>query len=64
MGRQTICLQAIPVRMSCNDVLEWPGEGVVKEHKNLANNRRPQGGNGSVHQVGAGSDREAIMHPA
>ena len=35
VGGQTIFLQAIPVWMSCDDVLEWVGEEVLKEYKNL-----------------------------
>ena len=45
-------------------MLECVGEGVLKEYKNLAHNRGLQGGDRSVHQVGAGSDREAVMVPA
>ena len=64
MGGQTIPLRAIPARMSCDDVLEWVGEEVLKEYKNLAHNRGLQAGNRSVRQVGAGSDWEAVMDPA
>ena len=56
LGSQTICLQAIPARMSCDNVLDWVGGEVVKECKNLADNRGLQGCSRSVHQVGAGSD--------
>ena len=31
VGGQTIHLQAIPARMSCDEVLEWVGEEVLKE---------------------------------
>ena len=64
VGGQTIRLQAIPARMSCDNVLEWAGEEVLKEYKNLAQNRRLQAGDRSVRQVGAGSDEEAVMDPA
>ena len=42
-----IGLQAIPAGMSCNNVVEWVGEEVLKEYKNLTQNRwlqvgRPQ----------------------
>ena len=39
VGGQTICSQAVPALMSCNDVLEWVKEDVLKEYKNLAHNR-------------------------
>ena len=39
VGSHTIRLQAIPARMSCEDVLEWVGEEVPKEYKKLAHNR-------------------------
>ena len=32
---QTIRLQAIPARMSCDEILEWVGEDVLKEYRNL-----------------------------
>ena len=50
--------------MSCEDVLEWVGAGVLKEYKNLAHNRMLQAGDRSVCHVGAGSDGEAVMDPA
>ena len=61
VGGQTICSQAIPARMSCGSVLEWVGEEVPKEYKNLAHNRGLQSGDRSICQVGAGSDGEAVM---
>ena len=36
---QTICLQAIPARMSCDEILEWVGEEVLKEYRNLHHTR-------------------------
>ena len=33
VGGQIICLQAIPAQMSCNDVLEWAAEEVLKEYE-------------------------------
>ena len=39
VGGQTIRLQAVPAQMSCDDVLQWVGEEVLKEYKNLAHNR-------------------------
>ena len=59
VGGQTIRLQAIPARMSCNDVLEWVGEEVLKEYKNLHHTRGLQGGDRNVNFVGEGSGREA-----
>ena len=64
VGSQTIRLQAIPARMSCNDVLEWIREEVLKEYKNLAHNRGLQTGDRSIYPLGAGSDGEAVMDPS
>ena len=64
VGGQTIRLQAIPAQMSCDNVLEWVGEEVLKEYKNLAHNRGLQVGDRSVRQVGAGSDGEVVRDPA
>ena len=50
--------------MSCGDVLECIGEEVLKEYKNLAHNRGLQRGHRRVHQVGAGSNGEAVMDQA
>ena len=52
VGGQTICLQAIPAPMTCDDPLEWFGEVVLKEYKNVARNRGLQGGDRGVHCVG------------
>ena len=30
---QTIRLQAIPAQMSCDEILEWVGEEVLKEYR-------------------------------
>ena len=60
----TIHLQAIPARMSCNDVVDLVAEEVLKEYKNLDHNRGMQGGERSVHYVGEGSGGEAAMDPA
>ena len=61
MGGQTICLQAFPARMTCDHMLNWVREEVFKEYKNVTHNRGLHVGNRSVHQVGAGSDGEALM---
>ena len=64
VGGQTIRLQANPARTSCDDVLELVREEVLKEYKNLAHNSGLHRGNRGAHQVGAGSDEEAVMDPA
>ena len=56
--------QAIPAWMSCSHVLDWVGAEVLKEYKNLAHKRGLQAGDRSVRQVGAASNREAVMDPA
>ena len=63
VGGQTIHLQAIPARMSCDDVLEWVGEEVLKEYKSLHHTRGLQGGDRNVNFVGEGSGGEAAMDP-
>ena len=63
VGGQTIRLQAIPARMSCDDVLEWVGEEVLKEYKNLHHTRRLQRADRNVNFVGEGSGGEAAMDP-
>ena len=45
-------------------MLEWVGKEVLKEYKNHNHRHRLQLGDRSVCQVGAGSDREAVMDPA
>ena len=42
---------SIPARMSCEDVLEWVGEEVFPEYKNLHHNHGLQGCKRSVHYV-------------
>ena len=61
VGGQTICPQAIPARMTCDNVFEWVGEEVLKEYKNLHHTRGLQGGDRSVIFVGEGSGGEAAM---
>ena len=39
MSVQTIRLQAIPAWMSCDEILEWVGEEVLKEYRNLHHTR-------------------------
>ena len=60
VGSQTICLQAVPVQMSRDDVVEWVGEEVLKEYNNLHHNRGLQGhGDRSVHYVSDGPSEES-----
>ena len=61
-GGQTIRLQAIPARMSC--VLEWLGEEVLKEYRNLHDTRGLRPGDRDVNYVGEGSGGEAAMNRA
>ena len=61
---QTIRLQAIPARMSCDEILEWVGEEVLKEYRNLHHTRGLRPGDRDVNYVGEGSGGEAAMNPA
>ena len=64
VGGQTICLQAIPARMSCDEVLEWVREEVLKEYRNLHHTRGLKPDDRDVNYVGEGSGGEAAMDPA
>ena len=64
LSGQTISLQAIPARMSCDEILEWVGEGVLKEYRNLHHTRGLRPGDRDVNYVGKGPGGEAAMHPA
>ena len=64
LGGQTIRLQAIPARMSCDEVLEWVGEEVLKEYRNLHHTRGLKPGDRDVNYDGEGSGGEAAMDPA
>ena len=61
---QTIRLQAIPARMSCDEILEWVGEEVLKDYRNLHNTRGLRPGDRDVNYVGEGPGGEAAMDPA
>ena len=61
---QTIRLQAIPARMSCDEILEWVGEEVLKEYRNLHHTRGLRPGDRDVNHVGEGTGGEAAMDPA
>ena len=64
VGGQTIRLQTIPARMSCDEILEWVGEEVLKEYRNLHHTGGLRPGDRDVNYVGEGSGREAAMDPA
>ena len=61
---QTIRLQAILARMSCDEILQWVGEEVLKEYRNLHHTRGLRPGDRDVNYVGEGPGREAAMDPA
>ena len=61
---QTINLQAIPAQMSCDEILEWVGEEVLKEYRNLDHTRGLRPGDRDVNYVGEGLGGEAAMDPA
>ena len=61
---QIIRLQAIPARMSCDEILEWVGEEVGKEYRNLHQTRGLRPGDRDVNYVGEGPGGEAAMDPA
>ena len=52
---QTIRLQAIPARMSCDEILEWVEGEVLKEYRNLHHTRGLRPGDRDVNYVGEGS---------
>ena len=64
VGGQTIRLQVIPARMSCDEILEWVGEEVPKEYPNLHHTRGLRPGDRDVNYVGEGSGGEAAMDQA
>ena len=61
---QTICLKAIAGQMSCDEILEWVGEEVLKEYRNLHHTRGLRPGDRDVNYVGEGPGGEAAMDPA
>ena len=61
---QTIRLQAIPARMSCDEILDWVGEEVLKEYRNLHRTRGLRPGDRDVNYVCEGPGGEAAMDPA
>ena len=64
VGGQTLRVQAIPSRMTCDEVLEWVGEEVLKEYRNLHHTRGLKAGERDVNYVGEGSGGESAMDPA
>ena len=64
LSGQTIRLQAIPARMSCDEILEWVDEEVLKEYRNLHHTRGLRPGDRDVNYVGEGPGGEAAMDPA
>ena len=64
VSRQTSCLQAILARMSCDEILEWVGEEVLKEYRNLLHTRGLRPGDRDVNYFCEGPGGEAAMDPA
>ena len=64
VGGQTLRLQAIPARMTCDEVLEWVGEEVLKEYRNPQHNRGLKAGDRDVNYVGEGSGGESAIDRA
>ena len=64
LAGQTVRLGAIPARMTCDEVLEWVGEEVLKEYRNLQHTRGLRPGDRDVNYLGEGSGGEAAMDPA
>ena len=64
VGGRTLRLQTIPVRMTCDEVLDWVREEVLKENRNLHHTRGLEAGDRDVNNVGEGSGGESAMDPA
>ena len=64
VGGHTLCLRAIPPRMTCNGVLDWVAEEVLNEYRNLDHTRGLIAGDRDVNYVGEGSGGESAMDPA
>ena len=64
VGGQTLRSQAIPARMTCDEVLDWVGEEVLKEYRNLHHTCGLRAGDRDVNYVGEGSGGESAMDPA
>ena len=64
LSGQTIRLQPIPARMSCDEILEWVGEEVLKEYRNLHHTRGLRPGDRDVNYVGEGPGRGSCHGPS
>ena len=64
VGGQTLRLQAIPARLTCDEVLERVGEEVLKEYRNIHHTRGLKSGDRGVNFVGEGSGGESAMNAA
>ena len=64
LSGQTIRLQPIPARMSCDEILGRVGVEVLKEYRNLHHTRGLRPGDRDVNYVGGGPGGEAAMDPA
>ena len=64
VGGQNLRLQAIPARMTCDEVFDWVGEEVLKEYRNLHHTCGLKAGDRDVNYVGEGSGGESAMDPA
>ena len=64
VSSQTLRLQAILARMTCDEVLEWVGEEVLNEYRNLHHTRGLKAGDRDVNYVAEGSGGESAMDPA
>ena len=64
VGGQTLCVQAISARMTCDEVLDWVGEEVLKVYRNLHHTRSLTALDRDINYVGEGSGGESAMHPA
>ena len=64
VGGQSLRLQAIPARITCDEVLELVAEEALKEYRNVHHTRGLKAGDRDVNYVGGGSGGEAAMDPA
>ena len=64
VGGQTRRLQTILARMTCDEVLEWVGEEMLKEYRNLRHTCWLKAGERDVNYVGEGSGGQSAMDPA
>ena len=64
LSGQTIRLQPIPARMSCDEILEWVGEEVLKEYRNLQHTRGLRPGDRDVNYRWRGTWRGSCHGPS